>query len=90
MLWKVVLVYTYLLRILPLSRANVYNYLWRHYGSYTSKLFRELAKAQIQIYTFKSAISFINTCKRENLVPTFVRFRVANPYLANSRTVPEC
>jgi hypothetical protein len=49
-----------------------------------------MVKAQIQIHTVKSAISFINTCKREDLVPTFVRFRVASPYLANSRTVREC
>jgi len=90
MFLKAILLYTYLLRILPLSRANVYNYLWRHYSSYTSKLFREIVIAQIQIYTVKSAISFINTCKQEDLAPTFIRFRVANPYLANSPTVRQC
>ena len=66
MLLKVVLLYKYLLKRLPLSQANVYNYLWRHYGMNTSKLFGALVKVQIQIYTLNNVIYFITTCKRED------------------------
>lgn len=87
---KVVLIYTFLLRILPIERKDVYEYLGRHYGVTTSRLFGAMVKTRIQIDTLKSAIAFINTCKREGLAPTFVRFRIANPHLANSRTVRKC
>lgn len=49
-----------------------------------------MVKARVQVFSLKNAISFICTCKREYLVPTFVRFRVANPYLADSGMIRQC
>lgn len=90
MLFKTVLLCKCLLKFLPLSAANVYNYLWRHYGLNTSKLFGQFVKEQIRIYRLKSAIAFILTCKNEDLIPIFARFRLANPYIADAKLRQKC
>jgi hypothetical protein len=90
MFFKAVLLCKSLLKFVPLSARNVYNYLWRHHGACTSKLFGELVKTRIQICKLNLAILFIRTCRSENLVPTFVRFRVAIPRLANYKLIQRC
>jgi hypothetical protein len=90
MFFKAVLLCKCLLKFLPLSAANVYNYLWRHHGPYTSRLFGQFVKEQIRLRRLKSAVAFILTCKNENLVPTFARLRFANPYIADVKLRQKC
>ncbi|CAF3838576.1 unnamed protein product [Rotaria sp. Silwood1] len=90
MLFKAVLLFKYLLKFLPLSAANVYNYLWRHYGLNASKLFGQFVTEQLRIRRLKSAIAFIFTCKNENLIPIFARVRLANPYIADAKLRQKC
>jgi hypothetical protein len=89
-LFNAIILCTCLLKFLKLSTGNVYRYLWRHYGIDTTKLFGELVKARIQMCKLNHDISFIRTCKTENLVPVFLRFRVAIPRLANSKLIRQC
>jgi len=89
-LFKTVLLSKYLFHFLPLSTRNVYNYLWRHYGASTTKLFSELLRARVEICKLNLAILYIRTCQNENLVPNFVRFRVAIPRLADSKVMRQC
>ncbi|CAF1614524.1 unnamed protein product [Adineta ricciae] len=88
--FKAVLLSKFLFNLLPLSSTNVYGYLWRHYGNYTKTLFGELMKTRIEICKLNLAVLYIRTCRNENLVPTFVQFRVAIPRLANSKTIRQC
>ena len=90
MFFKAVSICKFLFSLLPLSGANVYNYLWRHYGLNTSKHFGQFVKEQIRIYRLKSAIAFILTCKNEDLIPVFARFRLANPYIADAKLRQKC
>ncbi|CAF3769979.1 unnamed protein product [Rotaria sp. Silwood1] len=90
MFFKAILLCKHLLKFLPLSAANVYNYLWRHYGLNTSKLFGQFVKEQLRIRRLKSAIAFILTCKNENLIPIFARVRLANPYIADAKLRQKC
>jgi hypothetical protein len=90
MFFKAVLLCKYLFKFLPLSAVNVYNYLWRHYGLSTSKLFGYFVKKQIRICALKSAIAFILTCKNEDLIPTFARFHLANPHIADTKLRQKC
>ena len=90
MFFKAVLVCKYLLKLLPLSAVNVYNYLWRHHGLSTSRLFGQFVKEQLRLYRLKSAIKFILTCKNENLIPTFARFHLANPRIADAKLRQKC
>jgi hypothetical protein len=88
--FKTVLLIKYMFRFLPLSTRNVYNYLWRHYGDDTTNLFGELVRTRVEICKLNLAILYIRTCQNENLVPTFVRFRVAIPRLADSKVIRQC
>ena len=76
--------------MLPLSAANVHNYLWQHHGASTSKLFGQIVKEQRRICQLKSAVAFILTCKNEHLIPTFARFRLANPRIADAKLRQKC
>jgi hypothetical protein len=90
MFFKAVLLCKYLFKVLSLSAGNVYNYLWRHHGAGTTKRFGELVKARIQICKLNLAILFIRTCRSENLVSVFARFRVAIPRLTDSKLIQQC
>ena len=82
---KTVLIFKSLLKFLPISRRNVYNYLWRHYGIFTCKTFGQFVKEKIRMYKLKSAIEFIRKCKNEELIPTFTRIRFANLSIADAK-----
>ncbi|CAF1678379.1 unnamed protein product, partial [Adineta ricciae] len=90
MLFQVAVIYTFLLKLLPLSTSNVYQYLWRHYGASTMKLYGEFVKTRLQLDKLRCDLTFIRTCKREELIPTFARIRLANPYLRNSKVARQC
>jgi hypothetical protein len=47
-------------------------------------------KEQIRICKLKRAIAFIRTCKNEDLIPTFARFRLANPCIADAKLRQKC
>lgn len=87
---KTVLIFKSLLKFLPISRRNVYNYLWRHYGIFTCKTFGQFVKEKIRMYKLKSAIEFIRKCKNEELIPTFTRIRFANPSIADAKLKQKC
>ena len=80
----------FLLKLLPLSISNVYSYLRRHYGASMMKLFGESVKIRLQLCKLQHDLIFIRTCKREGLVPTFARIRLANPRLTHTRVIQQC
>ena len=67
MFFKAVSFCKYLLKFLPLSAVNIYNYLWRHHGQFVTE--------QLRISKLKSATTFILTCKNGNFIPIFARAR---------------
>ena len=66
------------------------NYLRRHYGASVTKLFSETVKVHLRLHKIKSDLTFIKTCKREQLEATFTRFRVANPNIRDTQLVRQC
>jgi hypothetical protein len=47
-------------------------------------------KEQLRICKLKSAVAFIRTCKNEDLIPTFARFRLANSCIADAKLRQKC
>ena len=90
MLFKAAFLCKCLLKFLPISAKNVYKYLWKYYNENTSKLFGQFVKEKIRIYRYESSIQFILTCKNEDLIPIFARFRLANPYIADAKLRQKC
>jgi len=47
-------------------------------------------KEQVRISKLKSAVTSIRTCKNEDLIPTFARFRLANSRIADAKLKQKC
>lgn len=90
MLFQVAVIYSFIVKLLPIRISNCYRYLRRHYGPMTMKLFYEYVKLYLRIHKIRQDILFIRTCKREDLVPTFARIRLANPYLRYTKVHYAC
>ena len=82
--------YLCLSNLLPLKITNVYCYLRRHYGASAMKLYFEYVKVHLRIQTIRNDLLFIRTCRREELIPTFARIRIANPHLRYTKVHYEC
>ena len=85
-----VIIFSFLLKLLPLNKSNVYSYLWRHNGASISKLFGDIVKIHLKKNKLKQDLSFIRTCKKEELIPTFARIRLANPRIRDSKLIRQC
>ena len=79
MLYTAAVVTSFILKLLPLKKSNVYRYLGRHYGASVMKMYYEYVKVYIKLYRTRKDLIFIRTCKKERLVPTFARIRLSNP-----------
>jgi hypothetical protein len=56
----------------------------------TTKLFSQLVGTRVEMCKLNLAILYVRTFQNENLVPNFVRFRVAMPRLADSKVIRQC
>ena len=54
------------------------------------KLYLEYVKVHLRIQTIRNDLLFIRTCKKEELIPTFARIRIANPHLRYTKVHYEC
>ena len=79
-----------ILNLLPLNITNVYQYLWRHYGASITRLYGESVKIRCKLYKLRSDVVFIQSCRREGLIPTFASIRLSNPDLRGTKLVQQC
>jgi hypothetical protein len=82
-------VLSFIMKILPLNKSNVYSYLWRHYGASTSKLFGDVVTLNVKLEKLKCHLNFLRTCKQERMIPNFARIRLANPIPNRSKLIEE-
>ena len=62
----------------------------RRYGSPVLKQLRNLEKLDFKIKKILLDISFLETCIRENIIPSFLNFKLPNKSLRNSDTYLHC
>ena len=90
MLYTAAVVTSFILKLLPLKKSNVYRYLGRHYGASVMKMYYEYVKVYIKLYRTRKDLIFIRTCKKERLVPIFARIRLSNPNLKKANVIEQC
>jgi hypothetical protein len=61
---------------LPINKSNYLTYLRQKYGPFATDSAFYLGKYLLKIGKIRHDLHFLKTCKKENLFPTFVRFRI--------------
>ena len=72
---KKLLVINFLITLLALK--NIFNWIYGKYGQTTRNLARNTERTRIKIKKLKCDIKFLLTCKRNKLVPTFAKPKIA-------------
>ena len=91
--WKVtmflrvaVLVFLFLARLRFLKSESISSIVRRRYSGEILKAIRKFEKADYKLRKAKLDINFLVRCQHENVIPNFLKFRLANKDLRNSVT----
>ena len=76
--------------MLDLPCRNIAGYLSRNYGRDVLHLYDELKKSHERGQSFLLDLKFLKSCRSNNVIPKFLWFRTANPYLLNTRAYRQC
>ena len=73
-----------------LSNESIPSVTRRRYGHDTLKLLRNFEKLDYKIRNIELDICFLRKCESKDVVPNFLKFRLANKNLKNSMTYRKC
>ena len=76
--------------MLPITKYNYLKSLRQHYGSSVTNNVFYYGKASFKISKLKCDLNFLKSCKRENLLPTFVRFKIPLTYERHKTAIQNC
>ena len=85
-----VLVFLFLARIRFPRNESIPSIVRRRYSGEILKTIRKFEKVDYKVRKAKLDINFLIKCQRENVIPNFLRFRLANKDLRNSITYIKC
>jgi hypothetical protein len=77
-------------RLLPVNEKSYYIFLRQHYGVFASDLAFQYGKSQLKIAKLKCDLKFLKQCKKEDLLPTFTRFRLPLFYIRHQSVISKC
>jgi len=75
---------------MPINKLNYLQFLRQHYGLYITNNIFYYGKTLFKISKLKCDLLFLKSCKRENLLPNFVRFRVPSTYHRHQEAIQNC
>ena len=81
-----VLVFFFLAWVRFLRNESIPRVTRRRYGHDTLKLLRNFEKLDYKIRNIELDICFLRKCESKDVIPNFLRFRLANKNLKNSMT----
>ena len=84
------LVFIFLTRLRFPSRLSIAEVLRKRYGDRTLKLVRKFEKTDIEHKKALLDLQFLKICEDHNVIPKFLRFKVANSNLRSSSTYRRC
>ena len=85
-----VLVFLFLARLRFLKSESISSIVRRRYSGEILKAIRKFEKADYKLRKAKLDINFLVRCQHENVIPNFLKFRLANKDLRNSVTYRKC
>ena len=72
------------------SHLSTVQVICNRYGNEVVKLMRKFERLDFKYRKVLLDLDFLDNCIRNNVVPKFVQFRVANKYFRNSPTYRQC
>ena len=90
MIFVISLVFIFLTRLRFPSRLSIAEVLRKGYGDRTLKLVRKFEKTDIKHKKALLDLQFLKICEDHNVIPKFLRFKVANSNLRSSSTYRRC
>ena len=78
------------LRLLPINKTNYLCYLRQKYETFASKTVFQYGKTLLKISKIRYDLHFLRTCKKENLLPTFVCFHLPFSHRRYKLSVFKC
>ena len=85
-----VLVFLFLARIRFPKNESISSIVRKRYSGEVLKAIRKFEKVDYKLRKAKLDISFLVKCQNENIIPNFLKFRLANKNLQNSVTNKKC
>ena len=79
-----------ILKLLPINKTNYLSYLRQKYGPFVSDSALQYGKILLKITKIRHDLQFLKTCKNENLLPTFVRFRLRSFHQRYKSSILKC
>ena len=86
----ITLVFLFLVRCRFPTQFSIVSILRKRYGEDLVKSVRKLEKLDFKHKKAQLDLEFLQTCKRNNVIPNFLRFRLANRHLSSSRAYNIC
>ena len=86
----VALVFLFLGRCRFLAKKLIIDILRKRYGENLVKNVRELEKLDFKHKKATLDLDFLHSCKKQNVIPKFLKFKVANRQLLTSNTYNIC
>ena len=85
-----VLVLLFLARIRFPRNESIASIVWKRYSGEILKTIRKFEKVDYKLRKAKLDINFLIKCQRQNVIPNFLKFRLANKGLRNSVIYTKC
>ena len=90
MIYVLTLVFLFITRIRFPTNKSIAEIITLRYGHETLLTIRKFEKVNFKRRKLELDLDFVNKCYEQKLTPTFVRFRLPNKNLRNSRTYIKC
>ena len=90
MIRVITLVFLFLVRCRFPAQLSIINVLRKRYGDTVVKQVRKLEKLDFKYKKASLDLQFLQTCKRQNVIPNFLNFKVANRRLLTSNAYNIC
>ena len=84
------LVLLFVIRLRFPKSKSIADIVTHRYGQSVLKSIRKYERTDYKISKIKLDTEFLENCIKNNLIPTFVKFKVANHRLKNSKTYKDC
>ena len=79
-----------LIRTLPVDKDNYLNYIRQHEGPFAADLTFQFGKIQLKLNKTHMDLSFLKKCKKNNVLPSFVKFRISETYNRHQTLINDC
>ncbi|CAF1562230.1 unnamed protein product [Adineta ricciae] len=80
----------FVLKLLPIKKWNYIHIIRQHYGSLIGKNVFLYGKYQLKLSKTKLDLDLLRTCKREKIIPDFVRFKIPSTHQHHRQAINNC